>query len=256
MDAVAAGSRGLPALHARPGRRQLAIAGRSNGPSAKTCWPPRGRHPTRQLRASLETDAARTIHDLLTAGSLADAERAIGALPAVSRSFIDAISPIRHVDGLRADVYLMHDTADHHVPVRRVAGAGIGPRGCRRPAGVFRVPPLRPRAARRHRLPRRRPGARQAPAPRADAAGGDPLTAPAEEGERAQDQQHGDRGDHEPGDPWVRAPRQRLVRAPAASLGSAHAALHVRRKRNGVVSASRLETDRSCLRVRFSSLPW
>ena len=73
--------------------------------------------PDPQLRASLETDAARTIHDLLTAGSLADAERAIGALPAVSRSFIDAISPIRHVDGLGADVYLMHDTADHHVPV-------------------------------------------------------------------------------------------------------------------------------------------
>ena len=72
--------------------------------------------PDPQLRASLETDAARTIHDLLTARSLADAERAIGALPAASRSFIDAISPIRHVDGLAADVYLMHDTADHHVP--------------------------------------------------------------------------------------------------------------------------------------------
>jgi dienelactone hydrolase len=72
--------------------------------------------PDPQLRASLETDAARTIHDLLTAGSLADAERAIGALPAESRTFIDAISPIRHVDGLRTDVYLMHDAADHHVP--------------------------------------------------------------------------------------------------------------------------------------------
>ena len=59
-----------------------AIAERSTRPSAKTCWRPRDRHRTRQLRASLETDAARTIHDLLTAGSLADAERAIGALPA------------------------------------------------------------------------------------------------------------------------------------------------------------------------------
>jgi dienelactone hydrolase len=72
--------------------------------------------PDPELRASLETDAARTIHDLLTAESLADAERAIDALPAPSRAFIDAISPVRHVDGLRAGVYLMHDTADHHVP--------------------------------------------------------------------------------------------------------------------------------------------
>ena len=72
--------------------------------------------PDPELRASLETDAARTIHDLLTAESLADAERAIDALPAASRAFIDDISPVRHVDGLRADVYLMHDTEDHHVP--------------------------------------------------------------------------------------------------------------------------------------------
>jgi hypothetical protein len=72
--------------------------------------------PDPELRASLETGAARTIHDLLTAASLADAERAIDSLPPQTRSFIDAISPIRHVDALRADVYLMHDTADHHVP--------------------------------------------------------------------------------------------------------------------------------------------
>jgi dienelactone hydrolase len=72
--------------------------------------------PDPELRASLETDAARTIHDLLTAASLAGAERAIDTLPPRTRSFIDAISPIRHVEALRADVYLMHDTADHHVP--------------------------------------------------------------------------------------------------------------------------------------------
>jgi dienelactone hydrolase len=72
--------------------------------------------PDAELRASLETDAARAIHDLLTAESLADAELAIEALPAPSQAFIDQISPVRQVDGLRADVYLMHDTADHHVP--------------------------------------------------------------------------------------------------------------------------------------------
>ena len=52
---------------------------------------------------------------------------------------------------------------------------------------------------------------------------------------------------------------QRLVRpAPPAPRRSAHGEVgpQLRRNRNGVVRASRLETDRSCLRVRFSSLPW
>jgi acetyl esterase/lipase len=69
-----------------------------------------------ELRSSLETDVARTIHDLLTAASLADAERAIDALPAASRAFIGVISPARHPGGLRADIHLMHETEDHHVP--------------------------------------------------------------------------------------------------------------------------------------------
>ena len=81
--------------------------------------------PDAELRASLETEVARTIHDLLTARSLADAERAIAALPATSRAFIDAISPVRQL-ALAADVHLMHETEDHHVPFvesRRLADA-------------------------------------------------------------------------------------------------------------------------------------
>jgi acetyl esterase/lipase len=72
--------------------------------------------PDDELRASFESDAARTVHDLLTARSLADAEGAIGDLPAASLGFIDAISPARHVGGLRARVHLMHETEDRHVP--------------------------------------------------------------------------------------------------------------------------------------------
>ncbi len=37
-------------------------------------------------------------------------------MPAESLTFMDAISPLRHLDGLRADVHLMHETEDHHVP--------------------------------------------------------------------------------------------------------------------------------------------
>ena len=72
--------------------------------------------PDAELRASLDTSAARTIHDLLTARSLAAAERAIDALPAASSDFIDAISPALHLSGMRAGVHLMHETEDHHVP--------------------------------------------------------------------------------------------------------------------------------------------
>lgn len=72
--------------------------------------------PDASLRASLETDAARSVHDLLTAASLDKAEAAIAALPAGALAFIDAISPVRHLDGIRAEVHLMHETEDHHVP--------------------------------------------------------------------------------------------------------------------------------------------
>jgi len=68
------------------------------------------------LRDSLSTGAGRAAYDLLTASSLEAATVAIDALPATSRAFIDAISPRRHLEGLRADVYLMHEVEDHHVP--------------------------------------------------------------------------------------------------------------------------------------------
>jgi acetyl esterase/lipase len=87
--------------------------------------------PDAPLRASLETDAARSIHDLLTAPTLEDAEVAIGALPVGARAFMDAISPVRHLDGIRADVHVMHETEDHHVPFveSRALAAALGPRG-------------------------------------------------------------------------------------------------------------------------------
>jgi acetyl esterase/lipase len=72
--------------------------------------------PDAALLGALRSDAGRAAHDLLTAPSLEAARVAILALPASSRDFIDAISPARHLDGLRANVYLMHEAEDHHVP--------------------------------------------------------------------------------------------------------------------------------------------
>lgn len=72
--------------------------------------------PDAGLRDALSSDAGRAVHDLLTVSSLDAASEAIAAMPARSVEFMDAISPRRHLDGLRAEVYLMHETEDHHVP--------------------------------------------------------------------------------------------------------------------------------------------
>ncbi|MGZ8475435.1 MAG: dienelactone hydrolase family protein [Candidatus Limnocylindria bacterium] len=72
--------------------------------------------PDAGLRDALDTDAGRAVHDLLTVSSLDAATDAIAAMPAESLGFMDAISPGRHLNGLRARVYLMHETEDHHVP--------------------------------------------------------------------------------------------------------------------------------------------
>jgi acetyl esterase/lipase len=68
------------------------------------------------LRRRLASEGGRAVYDLLTAGTLGEARRAIASLPAATRAFIRAISPIEHLDGLRTRVYLMHEIADHHVP--------------------------------------------------------------------------------------------------------------------------------------------
>lgn len=72
--------------------------------------------PDTGLRAGLTSDGGRAVYDLLTAGSLTDAHRAIASLPAATVAFVRAISPIEHLDGLQTRVYLMHEIADHHVP--------------------------------------------------------------------------------------------------------------------------------------------
>jgi len=72
--------------------------------------------PDPVLRDALNSDTARTIRDLFTAASLEEAREAIDELPAQSLAFIDAISPARHLAGMEAAVYLMHEMEDHHVP--------------------------------------------------------------------------------------------------------------------------------------------
>ena len=93
------------------------------------------------LRASLEDAVGRTVHDLLTAADLRTAADAIDELPSSSQAFIDAISPARHLDGLSADVHLMHETEDHHVPFveSRALASALEPLGRLREHTEFRL---------------------------------------------------------------------------------------------------------------------
>ena len=83
------------------------------------------------VREGLATDGARAIHDLLTAASLDAAEASIERLDAGSGDFIDAISPARHLAGLAAEVHLMHETEDHHVPFVETRALADALRGSR-----------------------------------------------------------------------------------------------------------------------------
>ena len=137
-------------------------------------------------RASLGTQAGQSVHDLVTSATLDDADQAIAAMPASSLAFMDAISPIRHLDGLAADVFLMHETTDHHVPFvesRAIADA-LGPTGLLRGLSEFRLfDHVQPDDL---DLVAAAPGAGAPPASRSDADGGDALA--------QGDQGHGDGG--------------------------------------------------------------
>ena len=85
--------------------------------------------------------AGRAVYPLLTAASLEEARAAIDALPGPIGEFMDAISPIRQLDGLSADVFLMHERDDHHVPFveSRLLADELEPRGSLARHAEFRL---------------------------------------------------------------------------------------------------------------------
>ena len=102
-----------------------------------------GERPDRRpdLTTRLHTDAARTVDRLLTARSFAEAGTIIEELPSESLEFIDAISPLRHLDDLSARVWLMHEREDHHVPYTesRVLADALRARGLLEDHTEFRL---------------------------------------------------------------------------------------------------------------------
>ena len=76
-----------------------------------------GSRPTgnRALASQLGWQAT-CIYRLITADNLRAARRAIEAMPPDTSAMLDDVSPIAHLDGLRAPVYLMHGLDDDYVP--------------------------------------------------------------------------------------------------------------------------------------------
>ena len=68
------------------------------------------------VAARLSSLEARAVYALLTAGSFERAQELVDALPAPVRHLLASLSPIDHLAAIRADVFLMYDTADSYVP--------------------------------------------------------------------------------------------------------------------------------------------
>jgi len=73
-------------------------------------------HPLPAADLPLRTREGISAEALLLTDTLAEAETALAAAPPELRAVLDGISPLRYVAGIRARVYLMHDTGDQHIP--------------------------------------------------------------------------------------------------------------------------------------------
>ncbi|HEV7200308.1 MAG TPA: hypothetical protein VGO32_05840 [Candidatus Limnocylindria bacterium] len=73
-------------------------------------------HPLPDAHIPLRTEAARAAEAILLTDTLPEAEAALAAAPPDLTAILDGISPIRHVAGIEARVYLMHDVGDQHIP--------------------------------------------------------------------------------------------------------------------------------------------
>jgi len=65
----------------------------------------------------------------------------LAALPSPVSELLDALSPLHHLDPIRADVFLMYDTADSYVPYGQSLelAAGLRPLGRLARSSEFRL---------------------------------------------------------------------------------------------------------------------
>jgi hypothetical protein len=75
--------------------------------------------------------SGRAVYELVTASDLPAARTAVERLSPHSQELLDDLSPLGHLDGLRTDVYLMHEQNDFHIPFveSRLLAAELAARG-------------------------------------------------------------------------------------------------------------------------------
>jgi hypothetical protein len=97
--------------------------------------------PDPRLAARLSTDEGRAVYALLTSGTLERAREILARLPASIQSLLSALSPIRHLRAIRADVFVMADTADPYIPFvqSRELASGLTSTGHLARASEFRL---------------------------------------------------------------------------------------------------------------------
>lgn len=73
-------------------------------------------HPLPDADLPLRTAEGLAAEAILLSDTLPEAESALAAAPPEVRTILGGISPLGYVSGIRARVYLMHDTGDRHIP--------------------------------------------------------------------------------------------------------------------------------------------
>lgn len=89
------------------------------GPEGVEAWDPAGiseRAVRNTLLASLDEPGRAALEALAGGATIEEAEAFLDGLGPTPRANLDGVSPSRHIGGLRAPLYLLHDRADAFVP--------------------------------------------------------------------------------------------------------------------------------------------
>ena len=88
----------------------------ANRPAAVNCAAPANTSKDIARVCATFSPAARAVYDVLTNTDPERADDFYARLPAAQREGLHAVSPVAHVAGLRAPVFLMHDRGDPLIP--------------------------------------------------------------------------------------------------------------------------------------------
>ena len=99
------------------------------GDRSRLCQAPIGREPVSPTDVASLTPEGRAAYDLMTGGALAGGDELLSRLPPATLSKLEALSPDQAIDGLRGEIYIIHDRGDAFIPYvesRRLRDALVG----------------------------------------------------------------------------------------------------------------------------------